>query len=36
MAQFKSHPDPSQWDDFVDFESKSWPNQENIDRVQHG
>jgi anaerobic selenocysteine-containing dehydrogenase len=28
MAQFKSHPDPSQWDDFVDFESKSWPKKD--------
>jgi len=25
---FKSHPDPSQWDDFVDFESKSWPKKD--------
>ena len=25
---FKSHPDPSQWEDFVDFESKSWPKKD--------
>ena len=25
---FKSHPDPSQWDDYVDYESKSWPKKE--------
>ena len=28
MAEFRSHPDPSQWDDFVDFESKSWPKKD--------
>jgi anaerobic selenocysteine-containing dehydrogenase len=28
MAGFRSHPDPSQWDDFVDFESKSWPKKD--------
>src|SRR5438128_3509067 len=22
---FRSHPDPSQWDDYVDYESTSWP-----------
>ena len=25
---FRSHPDPSQWDDYVDFESTSWPTKE--------
>ena len=25
---FKSHPDPSQWDNYVDFESTSWPRKE--------
>jgi anaerobic selenocysteine-containing dehydrogenase len=25
---FHSHPDPSQWDDYVDFESKSWPKKD--------
>jgi anaerobic selenocysteine-containing dehydrogenase len=25
---FKSHPDPSQWDDYVDFESTSWPRKD--------
>ncbi len=25
---FRSHPDPSQWDDYVDFESTSWPKKE--------
>jgi len=25
---FKSHPDPSQWDDYVDYESTSWPRKE--------
>ena len=28
MAEFRSHPDPSQWDDYVDFESTSWPKKE--------
>jgi len=28
MADFRTHPDPSQWDDYVDFESKSWPKKE--------
>ncbi|HVQ42216.1 MAG TPA: molybdopterin-dependent oxidoreductase [Vicinamibacterales bacterium] len=28
MSTFKSHPDPSQWEDFVDFESKSWPKKD--------
>jgi anaerobic selenocysteine-containing dehydrogenase len=26
--QFRSHPDPSQWDDYVDFESTSWPKRD--------
>ena len=25
---FRSHPDPSTWDDYVDFESTSWPKKE--------
>ncbi len=25
---FKSHPDPSEWDNYVDFESTSWPRKE--------
>jgi hypothetical protein len=25
---FKSHPDPSQWDDYVDYESTSWPRKD--------
>jgi len=28
MSKFKTHPDPSQWDDYVDFESKSWPRKD--------
>ena len=28
MRIFRSHPDPSQWDDYVDFESTSWPKKE--------
>src|SRR5262245_11069923 len=28
MAEFRSHPDPSQWDDYVDYESTSWPKKE--------
>jgi anaerobic selenocysteine-containing dehydrogenase len=28
MSTFKSHPDPSQWEDYVDFESKSWPKKD--------
>ena len=28
MSRFKSHPDPSTWDDYVDFESKSWPKKD--------
>ena len=26
--QFRSHPDPSQWDEYVDFESTSWPRKD--------
>jgi anaerobic selenocysteine-containing dehydrogenase len=25
---FRSHPDPSQWDDYVDYESTAWPRKE--------
>ncbi len=28
MSTFRSHPDPSQWDDYTDFESTSWPKKE--------
>jgi len=28
MSEFRSHPDPSEWNDYVDFESKSWPRKE--------
>src|SRR5213079_456515 len=28
MSEFRSHPDPSQWDDYVDFESTSWPKKD--------
>jgi len=28
MSTFRTHPDPSQWDDYVDFESKSWPKKD--------
>ncbi len=27
-SAFRSHPDPSEWDDHVDFESRSWPRKE--------
>ena len=26
--RFRSHPDPSQWDDYVDYESTSWPRKD--------
>ena len=26
--ELKSHPDPSQWDEYVDFESTAWPKKE--------
>src|SRR5207245_4069945 len=28
MSAFRSHPDPSLWDNYVDFESTSWPNKD--------
>src|SRR6266404_320886 len=28
MAVFRSHPDPATWDDYVDFESTSWPKKD--------
>ena len=28
MSDFPSHPDPSQWDDYVDYESTSWPKKD--------
>ena len=28
MSEFRSHPDPSQWNDYVDFESTSWPKKD--------
>jgi anaerobic selenocysteine-containing dehydrogenase len=28
MSEFRTHPDPSQWEDFVDFESTKWPKKE--------
>ena len=28
MTQFRSHPDPKQWDDYVDYESTSWPKKD--------
>src|SRR4029079_154609 len=28
MTVFRSHPDPSQWDDYVDYESTSWPKKD--------
>ena len=28
MAGFRTHPDPSTWDDYVDFESTSWPKKD--------
>jgi anaerobic selenocysteine-containing dehydrogenase len=27
-GRLRTHPDPSQWDDYVDFESTSWPKKE--------
>ena len=27
-SRFRSHPDPSQWEDYVDFESTAWPRKE--------
>ena len=28
MTTFKSHPDPSEWDNYVDYESTSWPQKD--------
>ena len=28
MSEFRSHPPPAEWDDFVAFESKSWPKKD--------
>ncbi len=28
MADFSTHPDPSKWDNYVDFESTSWPKKD--------
>jgi len=28
MSEFRTHPDPSTWDDYVDFESTSWPKKD--------
>ena len=28
MSEFRSHPPPSDWDNYVDFESKSWPKKD--------
>ena len=28
MTEFRSHPDPSEWDNYVDYESTSWPKKE--------
>ena len=28
MGEFRTHPDPKEWDDYVDFESKSWPKKD--------
>jgi anaerobic selenocysteine-containing dehydrogenase len=28
MAEFSTHPDPSKWDNYVDFESTSWPKKD--------
>src|SRR5437763_15091270 len=28
MTRFRSQPDPSTWDDYVDFESTSWPKKD--------
>ncbi len=28
MSDFRRHPDPSEWDNYVDFESTSWPRKE--------
>jgi anaerobic selenocysteine-containing dehydrogenase len=28
MTEFRSHPDPSEWDNYVDYESTSWPTKD--------
>jgi len=28
MSDFRSHPDPSEWDSYVDYESTSWPKKD--------
>ena len=28
MSEFRSHPDPATWDDYIDFESTSWPKKD--------
>ncbi len=28
MTKFRSHPDPAEWDDYVDYESTSWPRKD--------
>ncbi len=28
MAEFRTHPDPSEWDNYVDYESTSWPRKD--------
>jgi anaerobic selenocysteine-containing dehydrogenase len=28
MSTFRSHPDPSEWDNYVDYESTSWPKKD--------
>ncbi|MGE5242673.1 MAG: molybdopterin-dependent oxidoreductase, partial [Betaproteobacteria bacterium] len=28
MTTFRSHPDPAEWDDYVDYESTSWPRKD--------
>jgi len=28
MSDFRTHPDPATWDDYVDFESTSWPKKD--------
>ena len=28
MSDFRTHPDPSEWNDYTDFESTSWPKKD--------
>ena len=28
MTEFRTHPDVSEWDNYVDYESKSWPKED--------